>query len=85
MVTISQYKYRIDKFIQIYFERLRSNLCIIKQILERYDQVKILKMGFAIIRSDISENLVTSVKQLEMNREIEVQMHDGNFRAIIKK
>jgi exodeoxyribonuclease VII large subunit len=85
MVTISQYKYKIDKFIQIYFERLRSNLCIMKQILERYDQVKILKMGFAIIRSDISANLITSVKQLEINREIEIQMHDGNFKAITKK
>ncbi|WHQ46484.1 MAG: exodeoxyribonuclease VII large subunit [Candidatus Midichloria sp.] len=80
-----EYNYKINFFVEKYFDKKKSLLSIISQLLEKYDQKKILERGFAIVYEGQKGYLITSSAQLVPDIEIVVEMHDGYKNAIIKK
>jgi len=82
---ISEYKYKIEFFIKRNFDKKHSLITLLLQFLEKYDQAKILKMGFAIIYETSKNHIITSANQLLSQMEITIEMHDGKKNTIIKK
>lgn len=59
------------------FENFAANLDTLSNRLDKYDQSKILQMGYSIIRLD--DNIVRSIKDVEPNDKIEVELSDGKL------
>lgn len=58
----------------------------IQEILKRVNPLDIMKRGFTITK-DINDNILTSIKEVNVNSEVEITFHDGfaNAKIVNKK
>lgn len=71
---------QIDSMVVSYIKEESGSLLNLAKLLQsnHYDQV--LKRGFALIK-DNKGNLISSVQEAKTNKELLVEMHDGNLRV----
>ena len=60
-----------------------TNLDKLKSQLEKYDQGKILEMGYSIIR--LNKDVITSIKDVDLNDDLEVELFDGKLDVKVER
>lgn len=60
-----------------------TNLDKLKSHLEKYDQGKILEMGYSIIR--LNKDVITSIKDVDLNDDLEVELFDGKLDVKVER
>lgn len=60
-----------------------TNLDMLKNHLEKYDQGKILEMGYSIIR--MNRDVITSIKDVDLNDNLEVELFDGKLEVKVER
>ena len=78
--NVEFYFQKIDSILATYIKEGFGNVLNVSKLLKsnHYDQV--LKRGFALIK-DKNGNLVSSAKEAQSNKQLLVEMHDGNVRV----
>src|SRR5699024_7721152 len=60
-----------------------TNLDMFKNHLEKYDQGKILEMGYSIIR--MNRDVIISIKDVDLNDNLEVELFDGKLEVKVER
>ena len=71
---------KLTHSLKSFFEDLKKQLSYFEQILSSLDHQKILKRGFAIVSSSKGE-LISSVNQLQLKEELDIQLFKGQVKA----
>lgn len=74
--------YKLKHNINAYVDKKYHLIELLKSKLEGLEPNAILKLGYASVKID--KQLVKSVKQVELNSELEIKLSDGTVKAYVK-
>ncbi|MEG2329481.1 MAG: exodeoxyribonuclease VII large subunit [Anaerorhabdus sp.] len=71
----------LKKSVQHSLESKKENIAKQIQLLDAYSPLNILKRGYSIVKTE--QGVCTSIKNIEVNDELQLQLYDGKLRAVV--